>query len=253
MARDDGLVASATRKGPWGWIQQWDIDVTNPDIVNEELRASWSQAFRTSGGLSYMWLELAPQISEITYALLEVKPGDKVLLIAEAAEPCGWADDLRDLVGPTGQVDIVEIIHEARQFVARRDRGRNGWYGCWGWTKYTQDRPDGSYDCVAVMQAHQHCDDWKEEGAELVRLMKPGRRLVMAEAQLSGPNFERRVTGDVHIQQWWAKIFASFPFPPLEIPYYSQEELEDAFAGQLEKMQAMEWRGIEMFWGRKPA
>jgi hypothetical protein len=71
--------------------------------------------------------------------LLEVRSGDKVLVIGEALEVNGWGEGLRALVGPAGTVDVVEIIKEGR-----------------------------------------------ETCPELLRVMKPGRRIVMAEATLGG-------------------------------------------------------------------
>jgi len=239
-----------TRTGPWGWVQQWDLDAWGAGILDEQQREHWLGAFRIAGGLPYMWRELAPQISEIVYGLLEVRPGDRVLVIGEAIEPCGWMADLRSLVGDSGSVEGVEIIQDARASIGRRDRGQNGKYGCWQWD-YTKDTPSATYDCVAVMQATQHCDDWAETGAELLRVMKPDRRIVLAEAQLSGPNFKRHADSDVHIRQWVDKMFASFPIPAEEIPYYAPEELAEAFRGLLDSPQVLEWRGIEMFWGRK--
>jgi hypothetical protein len=241
----------ATRTGPWGWVQEWDIDRWGPEILDEQQREHWLGAFRIAGGLAYMWKELAPNISDIVYGLLEARPGDRVLVIGEAVEPCGWISDLQALVGDAGSVDSVEIIEEARTATFRGDRGRNGKYGCWQWD-YTKATPEEAYDGVAIMQATQHCDDWKETGAELLRVLKPGRRIVLAEAQLSGPNFTRHANSDVHIRQWVDKLFSSFPIPAEDIPYYSPEELREAFDGSLDGVQTMEWRGIEMFWGRKP-
>ena len=38
-----------------------------------------------------------------------------------------------------------------------------------------------------------------------------------------------------------------------EFPYYSPKDLEAAFAGLLAETDCFVWKGIEIFWGGKPA
>ncbi len=38
------------------------------------------------------------------------------------------------------------------------------------------------------------------------------------------------------------------------MPYWSPEQLdESAFEGQVDEAETFVWRGVELFWGRKPA
>jgi hypothetical protein len=101
---------------------------------------------------------------------------------------------------------------------------------------------------VAVLQSAQHCDDWRETGAELVRVLRPGRRMVSAEMCLEGERFEGRVNADVHIRQWYDKMF---PGGRSDISNYSGEELCSLIGSAVTGAQSMDWRGIELFWGRK--
>lgn len=234
---------------PWEYVQDWDLELVGPEARDPAVRRTWELGVRLAGGLPYIWQELARPISEISYGLLELRRGDRVLLIGEGIEPAGWDVDIRDIVGPAGTVDTVEIIRDGRKAVHNRTPGRNGMTGCWRWD-YTAGLADETYDCVAVMQATQHSDDWAETATELLRVMKPGRRIVLAEAVLSGPSFMARVNSDVHFRQWFDKLYEQVR--PADIPYYTGEQIRDAFGDRVESPQILEWRGIEMFWGRKP-
>ncbi|CAM5401852.1 hypothetical protein SALBM311S_00118 [Streptomyces alboniger] len=100
-----------------------------------------------------------------------------------------------------------------------------------------------------MLQATQHSDDWEEAARDLLRVMKPGRRIVLAESVLKGPTFTARINSDVHLRQWFDKLFQQVPVA--DIPYWSGEEVREAFGDTVDSPQLMEWRGIEMFWGRK--
>jgi hypothetical protein len=83
--------------------------------------------------------------------------------------------------------------------------------------------------------------------------MKPGRRIVLAEAALFGEPFWARRDADVHLQYWVDKMTWFRPLDPRETSYYSPEELHQAFDGKVDEAENLEWRGIELFWARKPA
>ena len=200
-----------------------------------------------AGGLPYMWRELAKPMTDVVYALLELQPNDRVLLIGEAAEPCGFVEGIGRKIGPDGSIDTIEIIRDGRAAVQSGKAGRNGKVGCWRWT-YTDGMKDDTYDAVAVLQSAQHCDDWRETGAELVRVLRPGRRIVSAELCLEGDRFEARVNADMHIRQWYDKMF---PGGRKHISNYSGEELVELIGPSLTEAQCMDWRGVELFWGRK--
>jgi len=234
---------------PWELIQPWDVELMGEQILDEGERARWTQAFAIAGGLPYMWRELGRPLCDVIYGLLELRPGDRVLLVGEALEPSGWRAEIEALVAPGGEVQAHEIIREGREAVFEGRVGRNGMRGCWQWT-YARDRPDAHFDAIAILQATQHCDDWPEAAAGFARVLRPGRRIVLAEAVNAGPNFLAHVNSDIHLRQWYDKLFANLP--PGSVPYASPAELTAAFAGLLEGAQAIDWRGVELFWGRRP-
>jgi SAM-dependent methyltransferase len=241
-----GAVAPADN--PWNYVQDWDVEMVGPELRDHDAVLRWSRAFCMAGGLPYIWKAPARPITEIVYSLLELREGDRVLVIGEAVEPVGWADEIRQVVGETGVVDVIEILPEARSGKGKTP-GRNGMLGCWQWT-YTRDIADEHYDCVAMLQSTQHCDDWRETGAEMLRIMKPGRRAVFAEAVWGGAHFRERTTADVHILEWVTK--ALWYADSENISQYTGEELKELMGEMFDNPQCLEWRGIEMFWGRKP-
>jgi SAM-dependent methyltransferase len=253
IERNEMTTPGRTGSGsPWDYIQDWDVELVGPEIRDPLAVGRWARAFALAGGLGYMWNELARPVSEIVYGLLELRPGDKVLIIGEAVGPAGWEEDMRAIVGPSGAVDVVEILPQGRRAVAEQWRGRNGMLGCWRWD-YTEAMESESYDCVAIMQSTQHCDDWSDVGPEVLRVMKPGRRIVFAEMVLGGPRFDQRVGADLHVRQWYEKIMGRMR-DSLDgvVSFYSGEDLLRAMGDFLESPQTLEWKGIEMFWGRKP-
>lgn len=153
---------------------EWDAERMGEDVRSPELRRVWEMAVRLAGGLPYIWSELARPISEIVYGLLELRAGDRVLLIGEGVGSAGWAEDMRALVGPDGVVDVREIIRDGREAVHNRRVGRNGQIGCWRWD-YADGLASESYDVVAV---HGRQRSMRTTGqrlrANLLRVMKPG-------------------------------------------------------------------------------
>ena len=76
---------------------------------------------------------------------------------------------------------------------------------------------------------------------------------MLAEAALFGAPFWARLDADVHLQYWVNKLAWHRPLDPKETSYYGPEELHAAFAGLVDNPENLEWKGIELFWARKPA
>jgi SAM-dependent methyltransferase len=222
------------------------------EILNETERVRWGLAFRAAGGLPYVWGVLARPMEEVIYGLLELKAGDRVLVLGESTTPTGWVGDITKLIQPGGTVDEVDIQPEGRRRTENRILGRNGKFGTWDWTEYTKDVPDNTYDAIALMQATQHADDWNEMSDEFTRILKPGSRIVIAEANNNGHLFHSRVRSDVHLWEWYDKIMGDNVITPQEIPFFTADQIAEYFKGKLESPQVFEWKGIETFWGRKP-
>ena len=83
-------------------------------------------------------------------------------------------------------------------------------------------------------------------------MLKPGGSIVLGEIML-GPKILTAASVDVHIEAWLDKIFSRMGWSIDRFPYYSPEQLKAAFDGVVEDAQVFQWKGIELFWGRKPA
>jgi ubiquinone/menaquinone biosynthesis C-methylase UbiE len=232
---------------PWRWMQPYDVRRFGEVILDPAEQERWCRAVLL-GGLPFMWRK-AEVARNLIYDRLELRPGDKVLVIGECIEACGFVDDMRARIGPTGEVKVFDITDEARDNYIAKRKGRGGQLATWQWT-YTRDIPDGHFDCATCLQGVQHTDDWRETGAEMLRTMKRGRNVVLAEIAYS-PETRMKIELDMHIEYVFAKLLSRVGWRLDQFPYYSPKDLEQAFAGLVAEPGFFVWKGIEVFWGRK--
>lgn len=244
MLKIDGKTVS-----PWDLMQSFDADRFGPDIFDKKEQARWARAIFI-GGLPYMWRMARPVLEQI-YRLSEAGPGDKVLLFGESLESCGFISDLEALVGTQGKVTPIDIQEDARNVTGAKQRGKHGMIGTFSYAGYTRHIGDAEYDIVLNLQGIQHAEDWTEAGAEFLRIMKPGRRLVMSEIVLGAPEQLAKIASDLHLQHLIDKIFSARGMEFADHAYYSRADLTKAFDGLMRDIDHFEWRGLEVFWGRK--
>lgn len=238
-----------TSSSPWDTIQDYDVRRFGADILTRSEQERWSRAVFLAGGLPFMWRESAAVVRELVYRRLDLSPGDDVLVIGEALAACGFDADLQALVGD-GQVCGVDIIDEARDRYLAGVRGVDGQLATWRYS-YADEFEDDRFDAVAVLQGIQHAEDWTATGRDLVRVLKPGRPIVMAEIAF-GPRFMLRAEADLHLSYLIRKLFDRMGWALSDFPYHGLEELQESFGGIVEEIGTFEWRGVEVFWGRKP-
>ena len=234
---------------PWEWLQPHDAARFGEVIHDPAERARWCRAVLT-GGLPLIWRQKAAPVRELMYLKMDLREGDKVLVIGESLEGCGFVDDIRERIGSSGEVRAIDIIEEARDSVAANRRGRSGQLGTWAYG-YTADAPADHYDCVGILQAVQHCDDWREAAAEFVRVLKPGRMIMLSEIGF-GQAMRSAMAFDLHVEYYMDKLCRGAVLSGMDLAYYSPSELRAAFRGLLDAPSNFEWRGAELFWGRKP-
>ncbi len=233
---------------PWDWMQAHDIARWGETIADPEEQARWCRAVLL-GGLPYMWRKMAAPVREMMYDRMELRRGDKVLLLGESLASCHFADDIRKRIGTEGEIVEIDFTDEARDAYFTGKRGKTGLLSTWRYD-YTRDFPDERFDVVAVLQGVQHSEDWREQAAELLRVMKSGRRILLAEITFS-PQMVMKSELDLHIQYWMEKLFSRMSFSIDAFPYYSLAALEKAFEGYLEETSTFAWKGVDLLWGNK--
>lgn len=235
-------------KDPWDWMQPYDVRRFGEVILDRTEQERWCRAVLL-GGLPYMWRK-ADVAKSIIYDRLGLRTGDKVLVIGECVESSGFADDIRARIGTGGELTVFDITDEARDAYIAKKRGSGGQIATWRW-QYSRAFADASFDCVAVLQAVQHNDDWRETGKELLRVMKPGRGIVLAEIAYS-PETQMKIGLDLHIEYVFEKLLSRVGWTIEEFPYFSPDDLTQAFSGLVVNPGTFVWKGVEVFWGAKP-
>ncbi len=237
-----------TSENPWDWMQPHDVARFGSIIGDETEQARWCRAVML-GGLPYMWRKKAAVVREMMYDRMALRPGDRVLLLGESIESCGFTDDIRARIGSSGHIDVVDFTDEARDAYIAGRRGAHGQLATWRYD-YTREMADEAYDLVAVLQGVQHAEDWAETGRELLRVMKTGRTIMLAEITFS-PQMVMKSELDLHIEYWMDKLFSRIGWSIEDFPYYSPGELTRAFEGLVIRAQTFSWKGAEFFWGVK--
>lgn len=234
---------------PWRYMGPAEAKILGDVVYDKAEQARWCRAM-LFGTLPYMWRDKAVVVRELMFQKLALQAGDKVLVIGECVAECGFDETIQGKIGPSGELVVVDITEQARGAYVTGARGRKGELATWQFD-YTSQYPAGYFDCVAVLQAVQHTDDWTETGQELLRVMKSGRQLVLAEITFS-PNMLAAASLDIHVESWIEKIFSRMGWGIDQFPYYSPAALHAAFDGLLLETGDFTWKGIELFWGSKP-
>jgi ubiquinone/menaquinone biosynthesis C-methylase UbiE len=236
-------MAGEANVGLWEQMIPEDAERFGHDMFDLAARKRWCQAIMF-GGLPHLWRHVALVPRQIAIEKLELRSGDRVLIVGEAVEDIGFDNEIRELVGSPGEVITVDIRSRVfEEFHAGREPK-------WQWD-FTREYPDQYFDCVFVGQGVAHAADWGREGQELLRVMHIGRRLVLAEISFS-QTFYARLHTDVHLEYWVRKLMEGLGDSLEELPYWNLADVERTLSGHLDDIETFEWRGVDLLWGRKP-
>jgi ubiquinone/menaquinone biosynthesis C-methylase UbiE len=124
-------------------------------------------------------LENVNEYKRMTYALLEARPGSTILDVG-----CGAGDDVRalgEIVGPTGRV--IGIDNSAAMVAAASARAEASELPIeFHVGTITQlDFADNTFDGCRSDRVFQHLEDRRQGLAEMVRVVRPGGRVVVSD------------------------------------------------------------------------
>ena len=227
----------------WGAMTAGDVQRFGADILDPEKRKRWCSAILL-GGLPYLWNHIAVDVRAKALAALDLKLGNRVLLIGEENEGIGFDREILEAIGKDGDLMPIDLREQvlAKVFAGERAQWRYD---------FTSGIADDFFDSILVGQGVAHAEDWGREGTELIRVLKPGGTLVMAEITF-GPTFIRRLQTDMHLTYWVTKIMEGIGLRLEDFPSHDLPDIERALRGKLRDLHVEEWRGCELLWGKKP-
>ena len=79
-------MSSMENEDPWDWMQPYDVRRFGEVIMDPKEQERWCRAVLL-GGLPFMWRK-AEVARSLIYDRLELREGDKVLIIGECIESC---------------------------------------------------------------------------------------------------------------------------------------------------------------------
>ncbi len=233
---------------PWDYMSDHDVARFGEIIKDRDEQWRWCNAVFL-GGLPWMW-QRSTALKDVIYARLSLKRGDRVLLIGESNEGTKFVEEIRERIGPEGELNYIDLIERVRNSVRDRTCGRGGLVGTFEYD-FSYADPDGHYDAIAILQGVAHSDDWPATARELIRVVNPGGAIVLAEINFGEPLI-RKASEDLHLEYWLTKILAGRGRDIAELPYVSQAQLLAAFDGLWVENGVFTWKGADVLWGRKP-
>ena len=228
-------------KTPWDYIQDRDRKRLGSIIDDKDEQKRWGTAVFLAGTLPYIW-DMAKDFKKLMYDALNLAKGDKVLIVGEALDTCGFVKEVRNRIGNEGEIVEFEIIEEGR------NRLEAGEVMKWRY-QYGARYSDEYFDAIFLPQGIHHAEDWPQAAKDFVRVLKKGKRLVAAEVTLGSPEFLAAINSHVRIGAIFKKIQAAVGIK--EWHHVCQTELEKAFASLLNAIHTFAWKGMLLFHGTK--
>lgn len=231
------------RETPWDYLQQRDIDHLGDVIADPVEQQRWSRAMFLGGQLPWAWAQ-ADVVRRLMYEAMELRQGDRVLCVGEGLDTSGFREEIERRIGPDGHLEAYEIMDTAREHLAAGGNGQ------WPY-RYTEQYEDNSFDLVTFPQGIHHAVEWNTVARDVVRVLKPGRPVVLSEARF-GPLYEEAIKSHILIEAIFLKIRQRLGYFEDELIDYSPEQLNEAFGDLLENIKIFEWKGFLLYHGRKP-
>ena len=153
-------------------------------------RPLYGERFNTAA-----FLQPQHEFFQMMFMKAGVQSGERLFLLGEVLETLGLVAMGQAVVAPKGEFVPIEM----RPLAFEHKGGRWGVY-----RELSAPYADGAFDGVIAAQTH-HCDDLVPEIAALVRIVKPGRKVVLLDNGPMRSTFEL-ATQDV-LLEWLLRQF----------------------------------------------
>lgn len=238
---------------PWDFLTDKEVDAFGPDLREIGHRKNWGRVIFFGANLKWLWAN-TPTITDLMYNNLRVKKGDRVMVIGEFLEELGFLPELRARVGAEGEIAAFDIVSKSRAgYTQQWEKGpevvipeKHQWD-----YPFADNYPEDYFDVLWLPQGVHHAYSWKEIAPRLLRALKPGGQVLMAECRVPAPEFHAglRLSGLLtHIVE---KIFWAMDTTLDEMPDYSPADLSRAFGYSIKDVFELDWKGWLLFWAYK--
>ena len=247
------FLTEKSSSGPWEFLAAPEVAGLGREVEDRKLLKNWGRAIFFTDNLNWIWGN-AVSIRHTMYSNLRAGPGNRALVIGEKLEALGFLPELRNRVGKEGEIaafDMVAKSHSAYTkqwesgpdvFIPEKHR--------WAYP-FADKYPDEHFDLVWLPQGVHHAMDWEETAQKLLRVLKPGGQVIMAECRTSPPEFFAGLKISGLLRCISEKIFWAMDTTFEEMPDYSTAHIGRAFGNSLTNTFSHEWKGILIFWGFK--
>lgn len=239
-----------------GEIEKRDLWADNPtrpsDVygvgVNDlDKRSLWCQAYFYAGSTLGLWNEAV----ELKMALLtscSISEGQNIILIAKYGEESGFSPALVSLVGTKDRMTIKEIGPAVLE-AFRQIRNSGKWPSLD--FNYFDSLPDKSIDRIIFFGVSSHVRDWVKCSEQTYRVLRPGGRIVIADAPWVGREMLTAAHLDAHLEGMLAKLLSGMKLHEDQLPVAGPDELKELFLPRLSWIRSFSWQGLYLFYGQK--
>jgi SAM-dependent methyltransferase len=238
---------------PWDFLAIPEIDALGSEVKEGNLQKNWGRAIFFGSNLKWCWTN-ARSITHLMYSNLRAKPGDRVLVIGEFLEDLGFLTELRKQIGETGEIATFDMVEKSRSgYTQQWKMGPSATIP----EKHQWDYPfadkyaDNYFDLIWLPQGVHHAYSWNKIAPRLLRALKPGGQVMMAECRVPSPEFHHGIQMSGMLKCIVDKIFWAMDTTLEEMPDYSTAEIARAFGDFLRDTFCLEWKGFLLFWGYK--
>lgn len=238
-------------KSVWEYIGEEESDWlkrrlgVDPHDEKEQIKAN----LMVVGGMLPLCWSKARGFMDLMYHQAELREGDRVLLMGEDLTTSGHVEAVRRRIGEKGELQVADYLLEGletfKSDVIKRVCAKFG---------------DEYFDAVILAHGFHHAIDKDGDAREMVRVLKKGKRLVLAEMILASTFVVAEQ--DVHLQcifekAFLSKIFEAIAGKPLswqdakEWIGNPEQYIPNVFSKYLLNISTYPWRGIVLVVGTK--